>query len=133
MYNFVTIDFEPAIRHTIATLISQYQKYLSPLKGYSCPHRLLYGNESCSQYVKQTILEQDLRTALYMSRQRFRQCSLAGQELVRLAAESNESSCNDCCSNSCLQCCDIVPSSCDIVPSNDFGQRIINFWRCLLF
>ena len=55
-----------------------------------------------------------------MSRQRFRECSLAGQELVRLAAESNECSCNNCCSNSetneclCLQCC-----GCDSKTRND--------------
>ncbi|MEH2260005.1 membrane protein insertion efficiency factor YidD [Nostoc sp.] len=59
MLNFITINLESTISHIIAILISQYQKYLSPLKGYSCPHRLLYGNESCSQYVKRTILEQD--------------------------------------------------------------------------
>lgn len=52
-----------------------------------------------------------------MSIERFSQCSLAGQELMRLASESNECSCNDCCSNPetneclCLQCCCIDSQS----------------------
>ena len=63
--------------HVAALLIRVYQRYLSPLKGYSCAHRVLYGNESCSQYVKQAILKQGLSDAWPSSRQRFRDCRSA--------------------------------------------------------
>jgi putative component of membrane protein insertase Oxa1/YidC/SpoIIIJ protein YidD len=36
-------------RSAIASL-NTYQKYLSPHKGFSCPHRLAYGGDSCSEY-----------------------------------------------------------------------------------
>ena len=63
--------------HVAATLIVGYQRYLSPLKGFSCAHRVLHGSESCSQYVKRTILERGLSDAWPDSRQRFRDCRSA--------------------------------------------------------
>ncbi len=57
--------------------IRGYQKYLSPYKGFSCAHRILYGGSSCSQYVRQMLLEQDLRSAIALSRQRFAACKTA--------------------------------------------------------
>ncbi len=68
-------------------LITGYQRYLSPLKGYSCAHRVLYGNESCSQYVKQTILGRGLSDAWPDSRQRFRDCRSA---YVTIMASRND-------------------------------------------
>ena len=58
-------------------LIRNYQRYLSPYKGFSCAHRILYGGESCSQYVKKTLLERDLRSAIALSRRRFSACKTA--------------------------------------------------------
>ncbi len=63
--------------HAAAGLITAYQKYLSPLKGFSCAHRVLHRGESCSQYVKRTILERGLSDAWPESRQRFRDCRSA--------------------------------------------------------
>ncbi len=63
--------------HAAALLITAYQRYLSPLKGYSCAHRVLHGNESCSQYVKQAVLRLGLSDAWPDSRQRFRDCRSA--------------------------------------------------------
>lgn len=74
-YTVITLD--SLTRKTAAFLISGYQKYLSPRKGYSCAHRVLYSGESCSQYVKRTILEQGLINAVYLSRQRFTACKSA--------------------------------------------------------
>lgn len=76
--------FDNFISRIIVYLILCYQKFISPYKGYSCPHRILYGKESCSQYVKRAVLEQDLLTALSKSKQRFKDCRLAAQELKRL-------------------------------------------------
>ena len=63
--------------YAVATLITGYQKYLSPFKGFSCAHRVLHGSESCSQHVKQTILQKGLSDAWPDSRQRFRDCRSA--------------------------------------------------------
>jgi putative component of membrane protein insertase Oxa1/YidC/SpoIIIJ protein YidD len=68
----------------IATL-NTYQKHLSPRKGFSCPHRLLYGGDSCSEAIKQTLLQQNLSVALQNSPQRFRACKAAAQTLQQQA------------------------------------------------
>lgn len=68
-----------AVRQILVILISWYQKYLSPIKGFSCAYRVLHRGEFCSCYTKRTILEQDLITAISMSQQRF--------ELVHLQIE----------------------------------------------
>jgi putative component of membrane protein insertase Oxa1/YidC/SpoIIIJ protein YidD len=61
--------------------LNTYQKYISPHKGFSCPHRLLHGGESCSEYVKQLFIGQDLRTALQIAPQRFKSCHMAARSL----------------------------------------------------
>jgi putative component of membrane protein insertase Oxa1/YidC/SpoIIIJ protein YidD len=67
--------------------LNSYQKYLSPHKGFSCPHRLLYGSESCSDYVKGILMQQDLRTAIQMASQSFKSCKAAAQTLQTQKAE----------------------------------------------
>ncbi|MGB7444313.1 MAG: membrane protein insertion efficiency factor YidD [Coleofasciculaceae cyanobacterium] len=76
-----------ATQTAIASL-KTYQKHLSPRKGFSCPHRLLYGGESCSDYVKRTLLsEQKLSAAIKMAPQRFKACKFAAQTLQTSKAE----------------------------------------------
>jgi len=55
-------------------LINFYQKYISPHKGFACAHRVLHGGNSCSQHVKNLLIEQDLQSAIQLSRQRFQAC-----------------------------------------------------------
>lgn len=71
------IIFKNIVTKLLMALIYLYQKYLSPYKGFSCAHRLLHQRESCSSYVKKTLLEQDLTTAIKMSSRRFQECSQA--------------------------------------------------------
>jgi putative component of membrane protein insertase Oxa1/YidC/SpoIIIJ protein YidD len=73
--------FQGFIRFVVVKLISFYQKYLSSLKGYSCAYRLLHRGESCSAYVKRVLIDQDLVTAISLSRHRFHECYLASQLL----------------------------------------------------
>ncbi|MCY7407505.1 MAG: membrane protein insertion efficiency factor YidD [Alkalinema sp. CAN_BIN05] len=104
--------------HVAALLITAYQQYLSPLKGYSCAHRVLYGDESCSQYVKQRILRRGLSDAWPDSRQRFRDCRSAYSTIMasrndqdlreyeefdgdRSKNKRNSRSCNPLNSNNC--------------------------------
>lgn len=50
---------------------------ISPYKGFSCAHHVLHEGETCSQYVKRSLLEQDLITAVKLSQKRFNECSEA--------------------------------------------------------
>ncbi|WP_228061460.1 membrane protein insertion efficiency factor YidD [[Phormidium] sp. LEGE 05292] len=51
---------DSGIRQIACTSISGYQKYLSPHKGFSCAHRILYGGESCSAYIKRIVAQKGL-------------------------------------------------------------------------
>ena len=68
-------------RRTMIGSIQLYQQYLSPRKGFACPHRVLYRESSCSDYVKDVFLNSDLTSALQRSVHRFRSCGAAAQEL----------------------------------------------------
>lgn len=61
--------------------IEFYQKSIFPRKGFDCPHRFLYGSQSCSNYVKDLLTQQSLLSTVKLSTQRFQACSLANQIL----------------------------------------------------
>ncbi|MCU0536530.1 MAG: membrane protein insertion efficiency factor YidD [Hydrococcus sp. Prado102] len=81
------LSIETLTRQGAIDSIELYQQYLSPKKGYACPHRLLYGEESCSQHVKNLLLNQPLELAIQMSVRRFRDCAAASRTLSRQTAE----------------------------------------------
>ena len=103
---------EQMTKQTGVVLIRGYQKYLSPHKGFSCAHRVLYGGESCSQYVKNILIEQDLQSALSLSRQRFSACKTAKiilhaetlEEKRRRQKKKKQSNCS-CSPEGCLDGC----------------------------
>jgi putative component of membrane protein insertase Oxa1/YidC/SpoIIIJ protein YidD len=108
---------EQMTKQTGVALIRGYQKYLSPHKGFCCSHRVLYGGDSCSQYVKNMLIEQDLRSAISLSRQRFSACKTAKIILraetleEKRRREQNNSQWNCSCSpegclNECIPGCD---------------------------
>jgi putative component of membrane protein insertase Oxa1/YidC/SpoIIIJ protein YidD len=69
--------FDALTRRSAAALIAGYQQHLSPRKGFECAYRLLHGGESCSQYIKRTILEVGLIEAVRASRHRLQACKSA--------------------------------------------------------
>ncbi|MBR8830850.1 MAG: putative membrane protein insertion efficiency factor [Chroococcopsis gigantea SAG 12.99] len=75
------ITFDSLGQQLAISAISTYQQHISPRKGYSCAHRLMHDDLSCSEYVKQQLLHQDLATALSFTLQRFRDCRAASQQL----------------------------------------------------
>lgn len=83
-----TAWFDSEIRQIACASISGYQKYISPSKGFSCAHRLLYGGVSCSEYVKSAIAQRGLAAAIEASRQRFHACREANQILKASMANS---------------------------------------------
>jgi putative component of membrane protein insertase Oxa1/YidC/SpoIIIJ protein YidD len=85
-----TSSFDAAIRQLAIASISGYQKHISPKKGFCCAHRVLYGGESCSQYVKSSIGKFGLFEAVKMSRRRFAACKQANQILkARFSSQSD--------------------------------------------
>lgn len=64
-------------RQVSVIAITGYQKHLSPYKGFVCAHRILYGGDSCSGYIKRVITQEGLRVALIKSRARFQACKQA--------------------------------------------------------
>ena len=74
-------SLDSAIRQIAIASIGGYQKHISPRKGFSCAHRLLYKGESCSQYAKRMVAQQGLVAAIPAVRQRFRACGIANQIL----------------------------------------------------
>jgi putative component of membrane protein insertase Oxa1/YidC/SpoIIIJ protein YidD len=70
-------------RSVLVFLITLYQKYISPIKGFRCAYHILHQGESCSEFVKRNLLEQDLITAVKLSQVRFKKCSEAAFELSK--------------------------------------------------
>lgn len=54
--------------------IAQYQRHLSPRKGYACAHRMAHGGESCSEHIKGLIARYGLMQAATLAPGRFRAC-----------------------------------------------------------
>lgn len=70
-----------ASRSLAVTAIAGYQKFISPHKGFSCAHRVLYGCESCSQYFKRVIAEDGILSAIANAKGRFQECREANEIL----------------------------------------------------
>jgi putative component of membrane protein insertase Oxa1/YidC/SpoIIIJ protein YidD len=76
-------------RKMSVSAIAGYQRYISPHKGFICAHRVLYGGESCSQYIKRVIAQEGLNVAFRKSRARFKACKQANL-ILRSQAEELE-------------------------------------------
>lgn len=61
----------------VVTIISIYQKYLSPHKGFRCAHAAYHSGDSCSEAVKVIILQKGLLGGWGDIRQRFADCKRA--------------------------------------------------------
>ncbi|HBB33870.1 MAG TPA: hypothetical protein DDZ80_07480 [Cyanobacteria bacterium UBA8803] len=76
-----SISLEPLTRQMAIDAIAAYQTYISPRKGFACPHRILHNGESCSTYIKGLLGEESLMSAIKLSHQRFKACATASQTL----------------------------------------------------
>lgn len=74
--------------------IAIYQKYLSPKKGYSCAHRILHNDQSCSGYCAENLKKHGFVSTVVVMPSRFHQCHKAGVELSeRKPGEDTGKSC----------------------------------------
>jgi putative component of membrane protein insertase Oxa1/YidC/SpoIIIJ protein YidD len=70
-----------ALGSLAVALIGGYQRYLSPLKGYSCAHRMRHGGASCSEYARLIFASEGMRAGMRKVRRRLRQCHVVGRSL----------------------------------------------------
>ena len=77
--------------------IATYKTYISPHKGFACPHRLVHGGESCSTYIKHLLGEESLMSAVQLSRQRFKACVAASYTLKATSASPGGCIVIPCC------------------------------------
>ncbi|MEH1939963.1 MAG: membrane protein insertion efficiency factor YidD [Nostoc sp.] len=81
--------FDSFTRQLSTAAITGYQKHISPHKGFACAHRILYGGESCSQYIKRVVAKEGLKAAFVNSRERFQACKQANQ-ILRVQIENSK-------------------------------------------
>lgn len=114
--------FAKPLQQLAIVSITGYQRFLSPYKGFSCAHRVLYGGESCSQYTKKMIAQFGLKAGLHKARLRFKACSSAHSILqgqLPFADHHHRKKCKD--RLECLECCfpDVECEGC--IPEIDCG------------
>ena len=68
------------------TVIEYYQRYLSPYKGFCCPHRVVHGGRSCSEQGKRIIRRVGLRRGMLLLERRLLQCRTTALVLQQSAA-----------------------------------------------
>lgn len=72
-------------------LISFYQRYVSPRKGFCCAHRVLHNGLSCSEAVKRIIQTNGIVGGAREIRHRFSACREAAATLQMMASEIDDS------------------------------------------
>lgn len=75
------ITFDSLARLLAVSSIDAYKTYISPKKGFSCAHRMLHGDESCSDYVRRMFSSENFMAAVQLSRSRFQNCVAANKTL----------------------------------------------------
>ena len=110
------------MRHFFIFLISLYQKYISPYKGFRCAYGCYHKTSSCSAIIKNIIAEQGLLAGWPLIKQQFKQCQTAYSLLINDDEQppppENESSCYRECKKETEDCigqvaCEIGCGSCD--------------------
>ncbi|MGP1384163.1 MAG: membrane protein insertion efficiency factor YidD [Thainema sp.] len=80
--------FESFATQVAIASLDVYRAHVSPRKGFSCPHRLLHGDESCSDYVRRILTTQSLTAAIQLAPQRFQACKAATQTMQKRKSDS---------------------------------------------
>ena len=121
------------MRFIALMLIRLYQRFLSPIKGYSCAYRVYTGKESCSAYGYQAIARYGVVTGYQLIRRRMDKCTHVF-ELNRCTQSTTyptsrfesgycDGGCDgDCDAKDCLGACDLV-DSCDFSSNEKKSKR----------
>ena len=108
----------------VALLITAYQRFVSPYKGFCCAYRARNRKrDSCSQFAKRVALRPRGLLALPgLLRERFKRCAAAARAIAHRRGEGRErrrhspgaaTSCIDAAGDACVYgACDLAP--CDL-------------------
>lgn len=120
------------MRFIALMLIRLYQRFLSPLKGYSCAYRVHTGKESCSVYGYQVIVRYGVMTGYQLIRRRMDKCTHIFElnrpyqgtaSISRFQSGYCDGGCDgDCDAKDCLGTCDLV-NSCDTSSNKKRSKR----------
>jgi putative component of membrane protein insertase Oxa1/YidC/SpoIIIJ protein YidD len=69
--------FRSSVDRVVMRGVRDYQKYVSPYKGFCCAYRKLHGSESCSEFFRQTVQIQGLAAAIPLFQERLAACKQA--------------------------------------------------------
>ena len=72
-----TIGLQKFTGNLVDFAIRDYQRYISPHKGFSCAHRKLYGEASCSGYFRESVANEGLSKSLQLFPDRLAECKKA--------------------------------------------------------
>lgn len=72
-----TIGLQEFTGSLVDFAIRDYQRYISPHKGFSCAHRKLYGKVSCSGYFRESVAKEGLSKSLQLFPDRLAECKEA--------------------------------------------------------
>jgi len=121
------------MRIFLISLINLYQSIISPRKGFSCAHHRMYGGHTCSNAVKEIILENGFFISIQKIKQRFKACREASSQLTNPKHQS-DIPCDLPCDVGCdaLDCggggksgkaCDTCSMPCDFWGGSDRRSR----------
>ena len=65
------------MRFLVLSLISFYQKYISPIKGFRCAYGYLHGNGTCSSRISEIVRDSRFKDMPAKISEQFKECSLA--------------------------------------------------------
>jgi putative component of membrane protein insertase Oxa1/YidC/SpoIIIJ protein YidD len=81
-----SIGIQSWINRFVDWAIGQYQRHLSPRKGFTCAHRKLHGGASCSGYFRELVTTEGFTQAIQPFQQRLVDCRKANDRLRMMAA-----------------------------------------------
>ena len=95
------------MKYIVVLLISFYQKFISPYKGFRCAYAVLHGGDSCSEAIKKIVLAKGCIGGYQETRERFKACKAANETLIRNLQRRDKNRCDDCpdCGCDCIEAC----------------------------
>jgi len=94
------------MKHCAIFLITLYQVYLSPYKGYRCAYGVLYNQGSCSERVKFIIRDDGVIHGWRKITDQFHDCSDAYDKIEEKKKKSRKEQKKEGDKDSCLDCVD---------------------------
>ena len=110
MYN-VRVKIMHGVASNLAiSIITAYQRWISPYKGFRCAHSAYYGGISCSGWAKKIIRKHGLSLFLPLMQRRFVACSDAYEKISNENRNANEDSIEEfkdcpCMNTEAAYCC----------------------------